>query len=349
MKRGLVRSQRGVALIITLIVLSMGSLLIVPTLQYATTALKTQGFSRNDLWTQYALDAFTQHALWELEYDDQFQDCVAPLDGLADSFLDCVIEKGEWTLTTQPLPVGTPHTVYSQVNGRDVSVTVTVPGDLVAPPEPTPTITPAKCLYAWVTRDTDLTKAGDQTWVQVGQPIYYSVHVWNCSSGPAAINLRRIIALLPAGFTYVTGSSVGDMTVLDPEVSVCDGAATVPDPDYTYCAAVDNSLLTAWQSATENWGGSGTISIALGETKVHTFAATPGGWGVFHIEVTVCYFDASSGDPGPCTAGNQYKTGKVAPVVVGMFNIQGKGKGNAFGASSKLDSGGSDIISVDPQ
>ena len=32
-----------------------------------------------------------------------------------------------------------------------------------------------------------------------------------------------------------------------------------------------------------------------------------------------------------------------------MFNIQGKGKGNAFGASSKLDGDGADLISEQPE
>ena len=32
-----------------------------------------------------------------------------------------------------------------------------------------------------------------------------------------------------------------------------------------------------------------------------------------------------------------------------MFNLKGNGKGHAFGASSKLDGGGSELISEQPQ
>ena len=59
----------------------------------------------------------------------------------------------------------------------------------------------------------------------------------------------------------------------------------------------------------------------------------------------VCYFNGGN----PCADGSHQKTVKVAPVVAGMFNINGKGKGYAFGASSKLDGSGADLISEQPQ
>ena len=71
-------------------------------------------------------------------------------------------------------------------------------------------------------------------------------------------------------------------------------------------------------------------------------------WGIFYVDVTVCYFSSVSGDPGPCASGNVFRSGKVAPVVAGMFNINGKGKGNAFGASASLD-GPATLISEQPQ
>ena len=97
-----------------------------------------------------------------------------------------------------------------------------------------------------------------------------------------------------------------------------------------------------WPDGTTNYG-----SFKVPSPFTWTFQATPTTWGVFFVDVILCYFLNNGGDPGTCdgTTGHEYRTGKVAPVVVGMFNINGTGKGYAFGASTKLDSGGSDIIS----
>ena len=247
MNSNIARNQQGMAMILVLILLTVGSLLLVPTLQFAATALTNQQIAKDDMLTSFAVDALSEHALWELQYGDQFQDCVTPLDSTPDSFVDCVAEWGAWTLTTS-LEGITNETLVPQVNGQDASVTVEVPGGLTAPPEPTPTPTSAKCLYGWVERDTDPTTPGDQTWVQVGEPIYYTVNIWNCNSGASAIALRRLKVLLPPGFTYVTGSTSGDTTTVDPQASLCTGL----DSPYTGCLANDSSLLLAWPSSTSN-------------------------------------------------------------------------------------------------
>ena len=69
---------------------------------------------------------------------------------------------------------------------------------------------------------------------------------------------------------------------------------------------------------------------------------------LFNAQAIVCFFSSAGGDPGPCTTDNVHNSGKVAPVVVGMFNINGSGKGNAFGASAKMDGSGSGLISKQP-
>ena len=349
-------AQRGIALALTLIMLGIGSLVIVPTLRYASTALFNQQINRDDFWTINALDAITELALWELQHDDDFLDCsdalgnpVLDSDGTNESFVDCVVSWGSWTLATSgKLESIENETLVAQVNRQDVSVKVEVPADLLVAPDPSPTPTSDKCLYVWVTRDTDLAKAGDQTWVLVNEPIYYTLHIWYCSDGPEDIKLRRIHVLMPEDFIYELGSTGGDATFLDPERSACDGSATTPDPDYTPCTITDNRRLLSWPSATTNWAGSSTISVGVTEVWEHTFTATPSSWGVFFIEALVCYWDSGTGAPGPCISGKSHGTGKVAPIVVGMFNIQGNGQGNAFGAIAKLDDGGSDLIGIDP-
>ncbi|MBA7700384.1 hypothetical protein ES703_109098 [subsurface metagenome] len=62
--------QKGQALIITLIILGVGSLVIVPTLNYVNTCLLGIRVAKNSLFTQYALDAAAEYQLWQLDYTD---------------------------------------------------------------------------------------------------------------------------------------------------------------------------------------------------------------------------------------------------------------------------------------
>ncbi len=349
----MIKDQRGTILTMVLIFLAMGALVLIPTLNLTVTGLKFYRVSRESTGSQYALDAITQQALWMMEnFDDvnPFQDCDDPPDGTSDSFADCVAKAAPtpWVLTTQP--TGGPYeTQVNKVNNQDTTITIEVPGALAALPEPSPAPAPGSCIFAWVTQE--------PTWVQIDEPVTYSIHVMNCSSDVSAKNVRRVVVLLDPAFNYEAGTSGGSLfqgwpleSSMEPEVSRCDGAATAPDPDYPGCQADDDSLLLAWPDATNVLGGSEKVTLNggdPGETKVITFQATPSSWGVFHIDVSLCHFAASPSGCDTEISGDTYTN--VAPVAVGMFNIKGKARGHAFGASSKLDSGGSALISKQPE
>lgn len=329
-------AQKGMALLLVLGVLAFGAVIIVPTLQYGGTALKSLGITRNSRWTIHAVDAVTQQALWEMQYDTKFQDCDSPPDGIVDSFTDCVAKKGAWTLTTQPLPAGTPQTLIAKVNNQDVSVRVEVPGALTAPPEPTPTPMAADCWFVSVARD--------KTWVQIGQPITYTATVLNCSSSTANKNLRRAIAVLPSSFSFVVGSGGGTL----PPTGGSQPGTSVPctglNAPWAGCQV--NTRFLGWPlggGAGSVWSGGSAVQMSGQQTKTLTFQAIPSAWGVFYVEVKVCAFAASVSGCDSEISGQSLK--KLAPVVVGMFNIQGSGQGYAYGASSKMDSGGSALIS----
>ena len=172
-----------------------------------------------------------------------------------------------------------------------------------------------------------------------------------------------MIVLLPPEFSYVTGSSVEpNAETNDPEHTTCDLAAPSPsvnNPTYCtdYASAEQDTQILGWPgfgydtgdgSTSDKWGGGTAITVLVGTTVDLVFQATVSGWGVYYVDVVICFFSSTSGDPGPCTTGNISNSGKVAPVVVGMFNINGNGKGHAFGASTKKDSGGSGLISKQP-
>ena len=367
------RSQNGVALVLVLILLGVGGLVMAPSLRLTSTALNFFGISRESTEVAYALDAVTQQALWMLENDAAFQDCdpnadftAFDLDGTDDKFKDCVAMWGSWDLATADLLETKPNeSKVDAVNGQQVIVTVQVPGALGAPPEPTPIPNNTQCLYTSVTRT--------PTWVQVGEPITYTFHIKNC--GDKNFFARRVKAIFPGSFIYTataTNDSAHPLFLGDPvshgdpspalsldervpEEIFCDGAVTLPDPDYFPCAIpgeeiTDGSLLLNWPAAQDTFGN---FRFNNGDEWDWVFQVTPTTWGVFYVEAVVCYFSNKAGnqDPGPCEGGERdtKRSGKVAPVVAGMFNIQGNGKGNAFGASSKLDGSGADLISEQPQ
>lgn len=349
------KASRGVSLLMVLIVLGVGALVLVPTLNYASTAVNLFKVSRNDVSAQYALDAITGQSLWMLQYLTLFKDCDSPTDGLVDSFADCVAKRGSWTLATPGKLTGVfNETQVEKLNGQEVTVKVEVPGALTAAPPPTPTPAPGQCFYTSLTRDTDPTIPGDQSWVRVNQPVTYTLWVSSCSTSGASVNLRRIVVLLQQPFNYVTGSAnvVGNMTLSEPSPVDyrCTGAALDgPAGPYYGCLANDSALLLDWPSGTTNFAGGTAITLKAGDPPIkEVFKATPTSYGVFYVEPLVCYFAATSGNLGPCAGGNGIRGGKQAPVVVGLFNIQGKALGHAFGATAKLDSSGSQLISVQP-
>ena len=342
------RSQNGVALVLVLILLGVGGLVMAPSLRLTSTALNFFGISRESAEVAYALDAVTQQALWMLENDDPFQDCDEPPDSVVDTFAECVALRGSWDLATLDLlEIKFNESQVDTVNRQQVVVTVELPGALSASVDPAPVLQAGACMYVWVDRT--------PTWVRVGEDITYTVHVVSCSSSPQPVNIRRMVAVFSPGFDYrdavtesggtVPGEPFGGVTDQDPAENLCTGL----DSPFFGCIQNDSGLLLDWPSATTNFTGGSAVTLGQGATRDMVFKARPQSWGIFYVDVTVCYFSAQAGDPGPCAGGNVFRSGKVAPVVAGMFNIQGKGKGHAFGASSKKDGSGADIISEQPQ
>lgn len=336
------RDQRGIAMVLVLIFLGAGGILLAPTLRHVATALNFYGISRESAEVEYALDAVTQQALWLLQNADPFQECDSSKAGV-DSFAECVAFHGSWDLaTTDHIESKVNESLISPLNGQQVEVTVEVPGALGAPPDPTPTPISAACFNAWVSRS--------PTWVQVGEPIDYTVTVYSCSDNPALRNIRHVAVITSPAMSFVapTGPATKPPGLMDPATEPEEGDCTALDTNTTTAACVGyptDSVLESWPSESAPWAGATAIQFVGGEEGTVTFQLTANSWGIFYVDVLVCYFNVGN----PCADGSHQKTGKVAPVVAGMFNINGTGKGKAFGASSKVDGSGADLISEQPQ
>lgn len=342
------RSQNGVALVLVLILLGTGALIMAPSLRNTSTALNFFAVSRESTDVAYALDAVTQSALWLLEKGDPFQECDSAKAGV-DSFAECVAFHGSWELATEDYidPGKVYESLIPTVNRQQVEVIVKVPGALGAPPDPTPTPIAGACFNAWVSRS--------PTWVQVGEPINYTVTIYSCSSSSANRNVRHVAVITSSAMSFVpppapggTGPATKPPGLMDPATEPEEGDCTALDTNTTTAACIGypaDSVLESWPTEDTPWTGGTAIQLRGGEEGTITFQLTPNSWGIFYVDVTVCYFNVGN----PCAVGSRAQTGKVAPVVAGMFNINGKGKGNAFGASAKKDPGGAALISEQPK
>lgn len=165
------RKQNGQTLIIVLIILAVGSLLIVPTLNYVSTGLLGIRVAKNSLLTQYALDAAAEYQLWQLDYSDNVTE---------------LLEQPDETIT---------------VNGIDVEVGLEVP----PPPElPDPPIVVSG-------KGLQISLESSPSWISLGYEgnITYTIKFYNCGTATMVASYAQTI--LPIGFEYVENSWETDL------------------------------------------------------------------------------------------------------------------------------------------
>ena len=187
--------QRGMALVLVLIVFGVGSLTIVPFLDYARTSLQdpTASFSSGSsgpLYDQYAADAGAQYAFWQLEEIAGFADSVVTTTSYNVSFDDTTevpvtIARVETSQTLDPLPAaffpppdGT-HSDWLDVRKTVVpTLTTTVPGGAIPGIATVDACVPNTFTY----------------YISIENLIGSTMHV------------ILVKDALPAGFTYISGS-----------------------------------------------------------------------------------------------------------------------------------------------
>jgi hypothetical protein len=169
--------QRGQALVLILIFLSLGSLLILPLLGFTTAGLKTTLVYEKKTAELYAADAGVQDAMWQIKYD----------------YLDAMLTNPSYN----PFDFTTPFT-YSlpdNVNANGVSVTVQnywIPKDIA---------TPSAALAAGIVEAEKLivtTSNGTSS---------YNIKITYYPEGGEDLRVTRLGIWLPHGFSYVSGSS----------------------------------------------------------------------------------------------------------------------------------------------
>lgn len=178
--------ERGQALLSVLLLLSLGSVLIAPTLHTMSTGLKATRIHRDSMLAQYSADAGVEHAIWRIRDETGF---------------------------AESLTATTPSVTYGlTVNG--IPTTVTVEYVTQPPPPPPPDPGTGGIVYVSKTVDNPSGNPGQTA------TFTYTLHIDNI--GTSTVHIVQIGDLLPPGFSYVAGSSSG-ITSAAPAITMMAG------------------------------------------------------------------------------------------------------------------------------
>lgn len=171
--------QRGQAFVLVLIALAVGSLLIVPTLNYVNTGLRFVPLSDSLLLDQYTADAAIEYGLWQLEYNVD-------------------------NVTGQLSPENPSSNETITINGEEVTVTTEISlsptsenGSFVAPPF-------ESGIHIAVGLD-----VLPPVWTKSGHKAYLTHVVYIYNYGSAEVHLKTLYQQLESGLTYEPGSYDG--------------------------------------------------------------------------------------------------------------------------------------------
>ena len=186
--RKLIKGEMGQALMIVLIMMLFGSIIVVPVLSHMGTGLKVgQEVFEEKMYQLYAADSGVEDAIWRVQNDK-----------LTDVFsgYDPYYYEADYP----------PYSLPSQVNGKDVNITlknVWIPKDIDAPgPDEARLIiegteeNPPKLMIVGGLSGTSATQ------YQIGIIYYYG------SEGTSALRVKKIGIWLPAGFHYAGNCSL---------------------------------------------------------------------------------------------------------------------------------------------
>lgn len=174
-----VNRQRGSGLILVLIALALGSMLIIPTLNYVYTGLRETPISNRLLLEQYTADAAVEYSLWQLKYN---------VDGITD----------------QLNPDNPSCNTSITVNGMEVSITTEITQSPLGDAWPFPIPLSQSGIHLTTALVIQPPIPSDD-----GQTAYFTHVVYMYNSGSSAVHLKAVFQQLDPSFTYVEGSYEG--------------------------------------------------------------------------------------------------------------------------------------------
>ena len=177
------KRQRGSALILVLIALSVGSLIIVPTLDYVYTGLKRVPISERLLMEQYSADAAIEYGLWQLVYDDNTTDDLSPDNPEEDTII--TINGENVTLNTSISMSPTSENGSFSVPAPESGIHLAVGMDILPP-----------------------------VWTKAGNKAYLTHVIYIYNYGTASTHLKGLFQELDPRLNYVSNSYDGPDGIL---------------------------------------------------------------------------------------------------------------------------------------
>lgn len=237
--------QQGTALLLVLAALSIGSLIITPTINYVYTGFSQADIAEDYINDQYTADAALEYTLWQLQYDPDVL-----LDGL--------------TFDTSTETTAT-------VNGTDVLVVVAITQSPLGAEWPFP----IPALVQGIHLDTIL-ELGPPVPSGDGVTSIFPHRVYVFNSGTSTVHLKDVFQRLDPRLTYVAGSFTGPDAVLTEEyIDFAEGAEGVnhwellwvfsnPEPTLASGEATffDFNASTAEEMDEDTYVGEGWVSYA---------------------------------------------------------------------------------------
>lgn len=190
-------NEKGQALLLVLIALTVGALFITPFLGHVSTSLIGSRIDRELRIERYSAEAGIENAIWRLKHEVGFADTLTEANPSA-----------EYSIT---------------VNNTTVPITATKILFAYNVEEPA------------VLERSYVDNSWDQSSFVAGETIIFTLTIYIYNEGPSAVHLEEVGDLLPPGFSYLTNTSSG-LTTDDPVVSEVDGkqelvwAFTPPQP-----------------------------------------------------------------------------------------------------------------------
>ncbi|HEY82272.1 MAG TPA: DNRLRE domain-containing protein [Dehalococcoidia bacterium] len=239
------RRESGQALILVLILLAVGALLLVPTLELTTTVLKSRQMYGQFIKEDYAMDAANEYGLWRVLWEPGYAASL-PIGQESDPF----------TVTINGITVNT--TITAQATEALSGVSLVKDHQI----KPTKTVTPNTASPGVPTTFT------------------YTITMQRLEPDDAVFDpLEEVIDALPAGFVYVPDSSVLDgVPFADDDLTILKEPVIVqPLNTLPWSRIVDEDAMVANAPPPEqNYGTALTMKVSSGiptsnETNARVF------------------------------------------------------------------------------
>jgi hypothetical protein len=273
-----------------MIALSVGSLIIVPTLDYVYTGLKRVPISERLLMEQYSADAAIEYGLWDLAYGDNTTDDLSPDNPEEDTIINI---NGEnitlnTSISTSPVSDNGSFSVPAPESGIHLAV-----GMDILPP----------------------------VWTKAGNKAYLSHVIYIYNYGTASTHLKGLFQELDPRLNYVNGSYNGPEAILtkapveDYWTLYWEFTEPLPKVNSQDWMVITFTTWTLDDMGEQEYGGSGWVEYAAfqeDQKESYDGDSGPASFGLYDLTV----------DAGSCTMLVNVGVTETGEIVIRSWQVE---------------------------